>query len=71
MSRIGFIGLGIMGAPMASAEDLGTVTDAARQADLALPTASLIAAARARGLGSFDHSALPTVIEKLDGRGES
>ncbi|MFI5778799.1 2-hydroxy-3-oxopropionate reductase [Nocardia sp. NPDC051570] len=55
-------------------KDMGIVADAARQADVALPTsalvASLIAAARAQGYGSLDHSALLKVIENLNGRGE-
>ncbi len=113
MSGIGFIGLGIMGAAMASHpaeaghevighthdpaaharsvadasmaareftpgfridrhhKDMGIVTAAARRARLALPAAALITAARAQGLGSLDHSALPAAIEKLDGLGES
>ncbi|WP_280265603.1 2-hydroxy-3-oxopropionate reductase [Nocardia wallacei] len=55
-------------------KDMGIVADAARQADIALPTGalvgSLIAAGRAQGLGSLDHSALLKVIENLNGRGE-
>ncbi|GAB2709912.1 2-hydroxy-3-oxopropionate reductase [Nocardia thraciensis] len=55
-------------------KDMGIVADAARQADIALPTgalvASLIAAGRAEGYGSLDHSALLKVIENLNGRGE-
>ncbi|WP_216903118.1 2-hydroxy-3-oxopropionate reductase [Nocardia alni] len=55
-------------------KDMGIITDAARQADVALPTAaltaSLIAAGRAQGYGSLDHSALLKVIENLNGRGE-
>ncbi|WP_040831762.1 2-hydroxy-3-oxopropionate reductase [Nocardia jiangxiensis] len=55
-------------------KDMGIITDAARQADLSLPTAalttSLIAAGRAQGLGSLDHSALLKVIEKLNGLDE-
>ncbi|MQY20271.1 NAD(P)-dependent oxidoreductase [Nocardia macrotermitis] len=54
-------------------KDMGIVADAARQADLALPsaalTASLIAAGRAQGLGTLDHSALLKVVENLNGIG--
>jgi 2-hydroxy-3-oxopropionate reductase len=64
VSRIGFIGLGIMGSPMA----------AARDADASLPmtglVAQLIAAARAQGYGALDHSALLKVIESLSGSHE-
>lgn len=56
-------------------KDMGIVTDAARQAGVALPTAaltaSLIAAGRAQGYGSLDHSALLKVIENLNGLGEN
>jgi 2-hydroxy-3-oxopropionate reductase len=52
-------------------KDMGTVLDAARQADVALPlslqVAALIQAARAQGLGNLDHSALLAVIEHLNG----
>jgi 2-hydroxy-3-oxopropionate reductase len=52
-------------------KDMGTVLDAARQADVALPlslqVAALIQAARAQGLGHLDHSALLAVIEHLNG----
>ncbi|MCM6777711.1 NAD(P)-binding domain-containing protein [Nocardia sp. CDC159] len=55
-------------------KDMGIIADAARQGDVALPTAalvaSLIAAGRAQGHGSLDHSALLKVIENLNGRGE-
>ncbi|RDI54620.1 2-hydroxy-3-oxopropionate reductase [Nocardia mexicana] len=55
-------------------KDMGIIADAARQADIALPTGalvgSLIAAGRAQGYGSLDHSALLKVIENLNGRGE-
>ncbi|MFF3575212.1 NAD(P)-dependent oxidoreductase [Nocardia jiangxiensis] len=55
-------------------KDMGIITDAARQADVSLPTAaltaSLIAAGRAQGYGSLDHSALLKVIENLNGRGD-
>lgn len=54
-------------------KDMGIVADAARQADIALPTgavvASLIAAGRAQGYGALDHSALLKVVENLNGRG--
>jgi 2-hydroxy-3-oxopropionate reductase len=55
-------------------KDMGIITDAARQADVSLPTAaltaSLIAAGRAQGYGSLDHSALLKVIENLNRRGD-
>jgi 2-hydroxy-3-oxopropionate reductase len=54
-------------------KDMGTVLDAARQAEVALPlslhVAALIQAARAQGLGDQDHSALLAVIENLNGKG--
>jgi 2-hydroxy-3-oxopropionate reductase len=54
-------------------KDMGTVLDAARQAEVALPlslqVAALIQAARAQGLGDKDHSALLAVIENLNGKG--
>lgn len=50
-------------------KDMGIILDAARTAEVALPmsalTAQLIAAARAQGHGSLDHSALLLVIERL------
>jgi 2-hydroxy-3-oxopropionate reductase len=53
-------------------KDMGIATAAARSADVALPvtglTAQLMAAARAMGFGSLDHSALLMVIEALSGR---
>ncbi|MFC4906023.1 2-hydroxy-3-oxopropionate reductase [Actinomadura gamaensis] len=53
-------------------KDMGIATAAARSADVALPmtglVASLIAAARSRGYGSLDHSALLKVVEDLSGR---
>jgi 2-hydroxy-3-oxopropionate reductase len=53
-------------------KDMGIVLDAARSADVALPVsgllAQLMAAARAMGHGSLDHSALLTVVETLSGR---
>jgi 2-hydroxy-3-oxopropionate reductase len=55
-------------------KDMGTVLDAARQADVSLPlslqVAALIQAARAQGLGDRDHSALLAVIEHLNGTDE-
>jgi 2-hydroxy-3-oxopropionate reductase len=55
-------------------KDMGTVLDAARQADVALPlslqVAALIQAARAQGLGDLDHSALLAVIENLNGKAQ-
>ncbi|MBF6172035.1 2-hydroxy-3-oxopropionate reductase [Nocardia blacklockiae] len=54
-------------------KDMGIVTDAARQAGIALPAgalvASLVAAGRAQGYGALDHSALLKVVENLNGRG--
>jgi 2-hydroxy-3-oxopropionate reductase len=53
-------------------KDMGIALAAARQADVALPVtgliAQLIAAGRAQGYGSLDHSALLKVIENLSGR---
>ena len=53
-------------------KDMGIVTAAARSADVGLPmsalVAQLIAAARAKGYGSLDHSALLKVVEDLNGR---
>jgi 2-hydroxy-3-oxopropionate reductase len=52
-------------------KDMGIALAAARQADVALPitglVAQLIAAGRAMGHGSLDHSALLKVIESLSG----
>jgi 2-hydroxy-3-oxopropionate reductase len=56
-------------------KDMGIVLDAARDAEVALPVgnlvAALIAAARAQGYGSLDHSALLKVAENLSGKGEA
>jgi 2-hydroxy-3-oxopropionate reductase len=53
-------------------KDMGIVIEAARQAGVALPlgttAAGLIAAARAQGLGSLDHTALLRTVELLSGR---
>ncbi|MFD4671675.1 NAD(P)-dependent oxidoreductase [Lentzea sp. NPDC058450] len=53
-------------------KDMGIALDAARAADVALPVtnqiAALVAAARAQGYGSLDHSALLKVIENFAGR---
>ncbi|HWO63055.1 MAG TPA: 2-hydroxy-3-oxopropionate reductase [Umezawaea sp.] len=53
-------------------KDMGIALAAARQVDVALPVtgliAQLIAAGRAQGYGSLDHSALLKVIENLSGR---
>ncbi|MEV6643973.1 2-hydroxy-3-oxopropionate reductase [Amycolatopsis sp. NPDC051371] len=53
-------------------KDMGIALAAARQADVALPltglVAQLIAAGRAMGHGSLDHSALLKVVEQLSGR---
>jgi 3-hydroxyisobutyrate dehydrogenase-like beta-hydroxyacid dehydrogenase len=43
MSRIGFIGLGIMGSPMAANKDMGIAIAAARDADVAAPMTGLVA----------------------------
>ena len=55
-------------------KDMGIVLDAARRADVALPVSGLVsqlvAAARAMGYGSLDHSALLKVIEANSGRTE-
>ncbi|RSM85008.1 2-hydroxy-3-oxopropionate reductase [Kibdelosporangium aridum] len=54
-------------------KDMGIALAAARQADVSLPVtgliAQLVAAARAMGYGSLDHSALLKVTEQLSGRG--
>ncbi len=54
-------------------KDMGIILDAARDAEVALPVgnlvAALIAAARAQGFGSLDHSALLKVAEGLSGKG--
>jgi 2-hydroxy-3-oxopropionate reductase len=53
-------------------KDMGIALAAARQAGVALPltglTAQLVAAGRAMGYGSLDHSALLKVVEQLSGR---
>jgi 2-hydroxy-3-oxopropionate reductase len=53
-------------------KDMGIVTSAAREAGVVIPlgalTAQLLAAARAQGHGSRDHSALLLVVEQLSGR---
>ena len=53
-------------------KDMGIALAAAREAGVALPmtglTAQLIAAARAQGYGSLDHSALLKVLENVSGR---
>lgn len=53
-------------------KDMGIVQAAARQAEVALPMANLVASlvqsARANGLGDKDHSALLAVAEQLSGR---
>jgi 2-hydroxy-3-oxopropionate reductase len=55
-------------------KDMGIVLDAAREAGVALPVgglvAQLVAAARAQGHGSLDHSALLKVAETIAGRGD-
>ncbi|MFD1938827.1 NAD(P)-dependent oxidoreductase [Nonomuraea mangrovi] len=51
-------------------KDMGIATAAARDAGLSLPLTAivtqLVAAARAQGLGSLDHSALLKVIERIN-----
>ncbi len=53
-------------------KDMGIVTSAARERDVVIPlgalTAQLMAAARAQGDGSLDHSALLRGVERLSGR---
>lgn len=53
-------------------KDMGIALDAARAADVSLPVtnliAALVAAGRAQGYGSLDHSALLKVIENFAGR---
>jgi 2-hydroxy-3-oxopropionate reductase len=53
-------------------KDLGIVVEAAREAGVVIPlgavVAQLMAAARAEGDGSLDHSALLRVVERLSGR---
>ncbi|KDN17466.1 2-hydroxy-3-oxopropionate reductase [Amycolatopsis rifamycinica] len=53
-------------------KDMGIALAAARQAEVALPltglVAQLVAAGRAMGYGSLDHSALLKVVEQLSGR---
>ncbi|MET8870731.1 NAD(P)-binding domain-containing protein [Nocardia sp. NPDC004604] len=54
-------------------KDMGIILQAARDAEVSIPmgalTAQLIAAARAMGHGSLDHSGLLKVAEALSGRG--
>jgi 2-hydroxy-3-oxopropionate reductase len=54
-------------------KDMGIILDAARDAEVALPVGSLVAAliasARAQGYGQLDHSALLKVAENLSGKG--
>ena len=59
MTTIGFVGLGIMGAPTAAnlLAEGHTVPDRA--------------AARAQGSGSLDHSVLPKVLENVSGKAAS
>jgi 2-hydroxy-3-oxopropionate reductase len=56
-------------------KDMGIALDSARSAGVALPVTGLVsqlmAAARAQGHGSLDHSALLRVIEQGSGRGEA
>ena len=56
-------------------KDMGIAIAAARDAGVSVPmtglVAQLIAAARAQGYGSLDHSALLQVIEALSGRAQS
>jgi 2-hydroxy-3-oxopropionate reductase len=52
-------------------KDMGIAVAAAREAGVSLPltgqVAQLVAAARAQGHGSLDHSALLKVVERLNG----
>lgn len=54
-------------------KDLGIVIEAARQAGVVIPlgavVAQLMAALRAQGHGSLDHTALLLLVEQLSGRG--
>jgi 2-hydroxy-3-oxopropionate reductase len=54
-------------------KDMGIVTSAARAAGVAIPlgavVAQLVGAAKARGDGGLDHSALLRLVEDLSGRG--
>ncbi|MEV6560819.1 NAD(P)-binding domain-containing protein [Nocardia sp. NPDC051756] len=56
-------------------KDMGIILQAAREAEVSIPmgalTAQLIAAGRAMGYGSLDHSGLLLVAEALSGRGEA
>jgi 2-hydroxy-3-oxopropionate reductase len=56
-------------------KDMGIAIAAAREAGVALPmtglTAQLIAAARAQGHGSLDHSVLLKVLENVSGKADS
>jgi 2-hydroxy-3-oxopropionate reductase len=56
-------------------KDMGIAIAAAREAGLALPmtglVAQLVAAARAQGYGSLDHSALLKVIENISGKDQA
>lgn len=56
-------------------KDMGIALSAAREAGVALPmtglTAQLVAAARAQGHGSLDHSALLKVLETVSGKAAS
>ncbi|WP_069167060.1 NAD(P)-dependent oxidoreductase [Nocardia altamirensis] len=56
-------------------KDMGIILQAAREAEVSIPmgalTAQLIAAARAMGYGSLDHSGLLLVAEALSGRSEA
>jgi 2-hydroxy-3-oxopropionate reductase len=53
-------------------KDMGIAIAAAREAGIALPmtglVAQLIAAARAQGYGSLDHSVLLKVLENFSGK---
>lgn len=55
-------------------KDMGIVTSAAREAGVAIPlgalTAQLMGAARQKGHGSLDHSALLLLVEELSGRAD-
>lgn len=66
MSTIGFIGLGVMGSPMAV--HLVRAGHDVTGYDVVPKGVDALVAARAKGYGSLDHSALLKVVEDLSGR---
>jgi 2-hydroxy-3-oxopropionate reductase len=73
MSRIAFIGKTMLAREFKPGfridlhhKDMGITLSAARDAGVAVPVTGLIAAARALGYGSLDHSALLKVTEALN-----